>query len=107
MSKRRTIKDQAVAATTDTEGHRRAVRATEPKDVAGHRARPHATETEDVEGHRARPHATEGKDVEGHSFLIDPHSARQVSRDRSAELERAVRDRARQKEARPNKQHQS
>ncbi|MFI5254830.1 MAG: hypothetical protein ACHQ15_05175 [Candidatus Limnocylindrales bacterium] len=79
-------------------------KAPESKDVEGSRMRPKAAE-KDVEGNRLRPKAAE-KDVEGHSFLIDPHSARQVSRDRSAELERAMRDRARQKEARPNKQHQ-
>ena len=66
------------------------------------------TDAKDVEGNRMRPRgkAAETKDVEGHSFLIDPHSARQVSRDRSADLERALRERARAKEARPNKQHQ-
>lgn len=46
------------------------------------------------------------KDVEGHGYMLDPIMARQMSRDRSAELERASRERARQKEARPNKQHQ-
>jgi hypothetical protein len=45
-------------------------------------------------------------DVEGHGYMLDPIMARQLSRDRSAEVERASRDRARQKEARPNKQHQ-
>ena len=38
--------------------------------------------------------------------MLDPIMARQMSRDRSAEVERASRERARQKEARPNKQHQ-
>jgi hypothetical protein len=87
-----------------------ATKASEILDVTGNRMRPRtkATETKDVEGNRMRPRVatSETKDVEGHSFLIDPHSARQVSRDRSADLERAVRERARQKEARPNKQHQ-
>ena len=64
------------------------------------------TDMKDVEGNRMRAKIVETKDVEGHSFLIDPHSARQVSRDRSADLERALRERARAKEARPNKQHQ-
>ena len=49
---------------------------------------------------------TQTDDVEGHGYMLDPIMARQMSRDRSAELERASRDRARQKEARPNKQHQ-
>ena len=49
---------------------------------------------------------TQTEDVEGHGYMLDPIMARQMSRDRSAELERASRDRARQKEARPNKQHQ-
>ena len=83
---------------------------TDAKDVEGNRMRPRgkAIEVNDVEGNRMRPRgkAAETKDVEGHSFLIDPHSARQVSRDRSADLERALRERARAKEARPNKQHQ-
>ena len=50
--------------------------------------------------------AKETQDVEGHNFLIDPHSALALSRARSAEAERTARERARQKEARPNKQHQ-
>jgi hypothetical protein len=45
-------------------------------------------------------------DVEGHGYLLDSITARQMSRDRSTELERVARERARQKEARPNKQHQ-
>jgi hypothetical protein len=49
---------------------------------------------------------TQTEDVEGHGYMLDPIMARQMSRDRSAELERASRERARQKEARPNKQHQ-
>ncbi|MGH2407216.1 MAG: hypothetical protein ACRDF7_03940 [Candidatus Limnocylindrales bacterium] len=97
---------------TDVEGNRMRPRdkAIDLKDVEGNRMRPRdkASEMKDVEGNRMRPRVktAETKDVEGHSFLIDPHSARQVSRDRSAELERAVRERARAKEARPNKQHQ-
>jgi hypothetical protein len=92
MSKRRTSTDKAA----------------DVKDVEGNRLRSHprAADVKDVEGSRLRGRATETKDVEGHSFLIDPHSARQVSRDRSAEVERQARERARQKEARPNKQHQ-
>ncbi len=50
--------------------------------------------------------APQSDDVEGHGYMLDPIMARQLSRDRSAELERASRERARQKEARPNKQHQ-
>ena len=49
---------------------------------------------------------TKSEDVEGHGYMLDPIMARQMSRDRSAELERTSRERARQKEARPNKQHQ-
>lgn len=55
---------------------------------------------------RAEKPADESADVEGHGYLLDPIIARQMSRDRSAEIERAARERARQKEARPNKQHQ-
>ena len=54
----------------------------------------------------AEPKAPQGDDVEGHGYMLDPIMARQLSRDRSAEMERASRERARQKEARPNKQHQ-
>ncbi|HVQ22573.1 MAG TPA: hypothetical protein VMT36_04825 [Candidatus Saccharimonadia bacterium] len=50
--------------------------------------------------------APKSEDVEGHGYMLDPIMARQMSRDRSAEVERASRERARQKEARPNKQHQ-
>ena len=49
---------------------------------------------------------TQTDDVEGHVYMLDPIMARQMTRDRSAEVERASRERARQKEARPNKQHQ-
>ena len=50
--------------------------------------------------------ADEGSDVEGHGYLLDPITARQMTRERTAELERVARERQRQKEARPNKQHQ-
>jgi hypothetical protein len=124
MSRRRTTTDEATETAVETkdveghsrvirateaddvEGHRRNNRATEAEDVEGHRRNNRATEAEDVEGHRRNNRATEAADVEGHSFLTDPHLARQISRDRSSELERAARERARQKEARPNKQHQ-
>ena len=54
----------------------------------------------------AEPPVPQNDDVEGHGYMLDPIMARQLSRDRSAELERTTRERARQKEARPNKQHQ-
>jgi hypothetical protein len=45
-------------------------------------------------------------DVEGQGYLMDPMLARQMTHDRTKDLERSAGERARQKEARPNKQHQ-
>jgi hypothetical protein len=70
---------------------------------AGRTKRPKET---DMAKKPAEQPDTQTEDVEGHGYMLDPIMARQMSRDRSAELERASRDRARQKEARPNKQHQ-
>ena len=39
-------------------------------------------------------------DTEGHSMLLDPSTARHLARARDQEIERAARDRQRQKEAR-------
>jgi hypothetical protein len=39
-------------------------------------------------------------DTEGHSLLVDPASARQLSRARDQDVERQARDRQRQREAR-------
>jgi len=50
--------------------------------------------------------AEEAKDVEGQGYLLDPVLAKQMTRDRQKDLERSTAERARQKEARPNKQHQ-
>jgi hypothetical protein len=109
MPKRRTTTASA-ADTLGAEGARQRPRdkAADTLDVEGARQRPRdkAADTLGAEGARQRPRVVDDKDVDGHSFLIDPHSARQVSRDRSAEVERQARERARQKEARPNKQHQ-
>jgi hypothetical protein len=52
---------------------------------------------------RRTDEATDDSDTEGHAFLVDPISSRQIARDRSAEIERAARERQRQKEARPNR----
>jgi len=46
------------------------------------------------------------KDVEGQGYLLDPVLARQMSSDRQRDVERTMAERSRQKEARPNKQHQ-
>ncbi len=48
----------------------------------------------------------EGQDVEGQGYLLDPVMARQITHDRQKDLERSTAERARQKEARPNKQRQ-
>src|SRR5688500_8471336 len=88
------------------------------QDVEGHRAS-RATETgsdeptdgQDVEGHRARratepgsDEPTDGQDVEGHGLLLDTDYYINRKMGRDAELEREMRERRREKEARPNKQ---
>lgn len=45
----------------------------------------------------------EGEDTEGHMLQLDPNTARNLARARSAEIDRDMRDRQRQKEARPNR----
>ena len=48
--------------------------------------------------------APESEDTEGHLFLPnDPSTARSLAQGRSADLEREMRERQRQKEARPNR----
>jgi len=48
--------------------------------------------------------AQEDEDAEGHMFLPnDPATARSLAQGRSADIERELRDRQRQKEARPNR----
>jgi hypothetical protein len=50
------------------------------------------------------PAAEQAEDTEGHMFLPnDPGTARSLAQGRSAEVERHMRDRQRQKEARPNR----
>ncbi|HET7676803.1 MAG TPA: hypothetical protein VFK38_03050 [Candidatus Limnocylindrales bacterium] len=56
------------------------------------------------EGLTSRPKAAPDDDTEGHAFLLDPTTARQLARERGASLEREARERARRKEARPNRQ---
>ncbi|MDQ3553528.1 MAG: hypothetical protein M3395_03845 [Chloroflexota bacterium] len=41
-----------------------------------------------------------GDDTEGHSLMVDPTTARQLSRAKEQDVDRAARDRQRQKEAR-------
>lgn len=48
----------------------------------------------------------ESQDVEGQGYLLDPVLARQMTHDRQRDMERSTAERARQKEARPNKQRQ-
>lgn len=46
----------------------------------------------------------DGDDAEGHMFLPnDPATARSLAQGRSADIEREMRDRQRQKETRPNR----
>jgi hypothetical protein len=47
----------------------------------------------------------EATDAEGHMFLSDTNASREIAKARSAEVERAARDRRLQKEARPNRQN--
>ena len=47
---------------------------------------------------------SESEDTEGHMFLPnDPSTARSLAQGRSADVEREMRERQRQKEARPNR----
>ncbi len=41
-----------------------------------------------------------GDDTEGHSLMLDPTTARQLARAKEQDVDRAARDRQRQKEAR-------
>ncbi|HUG48915.1 MAG TPA: hypothetical protein VMP67_10955 [Candidatus Limnocylindria bacterium] len=55
-------------------------------------------------GRTGEPATPEEEDTEGHLFLPnDPSTARSLAQGRSAELEREMRERQRQKEARPNR----
>ncbi|MFI5254924.1 MAG: hypothetical protein ACHQ15_05660 [Candidatus Limnocylindrales bacterium] len=45
-------------------------------------------------------------DVEGQGFLLDPTAGRHTIHDRTKDLERSPGERARHKEARPNREHQ-
>jgi hypothetical protein len=49
------------------------------------------------------PKQDEEKDAEGHMFQPDLGTSRHLAKSRSAEIEREMRDRQRQKEARPNR----
>jgi hypothetical protein len=66
---------------------------------------------QDVEGHRANrttetgsEKPTDEQDVEGHGLLLDTDYYINRKMGRDAELEREMRERRREKEARPNKQ---
>ena len=66
---------------------------------------------QDVEGHRANrttetrsDKPADGQDVEGHGLLLDTDYYINRKMGRDAELEREIRERRREKEARPNKQ---
>jgi hypothetical protein len=43
------------------------------------------------------------EDVEGQGYLLDPVLASQMTHDRQRDMEKSTAERARQKEARPNK----
>src|SRR5688572_13742672 len=87
----------------DTEGHKlkqaRELGPDEPRDE------------QDVEGHKAKRATEPGpdepggeQDVEGHGLLLDTDYYINRKMGRDAELEREMRERRREKEARPNKQ---
>ncbi len=66
---------------------------------------------QDVEGHKVNratepgsDEPTDGQDVEGHGLLLDTDYYINRKMGRDAELEREMRERRREKEARPNKQ---
>ena len=52
---------------------------------------------------RAADQPVPDEDTEGHMFQPDIGTSRHLAKSRSAEIEREMRDRQRQKEARPNR----
>jgi hypothetical protein len=87
----------------DTEGHKfKQARDPSPDDPSG---------DQDTEGHKFKqardpsPDDPSGdQDTEGHGLLLDTDYYINRKMGRDAELEREVRERRREKEARPNKQ---
>lgn len=71
------------------------------------RARARATDNElkpDGLARRAADEPKQDEDTEGHMFInMDPGTSRHVAKGRSADIEREMRERQRQKEARPNR----
>jgi hypothetical protein len=59
--------------------------------------------SEDQPTQDGAPVQPEGEDTEGHMLQLDPNTARNLARARSADVDRDLRDRQRQKEARPNR----
>lgn len=59
--------------------------------------------SEDQPTQDGAPVQPEGEDTEGHMLHLDPNTARNLARARSADVDRELRDRQRQKEARPNR----
>lgn len=49
------------------------------------------------------PQQPDGDDAEGHMFLQDPGTSRTLAQQRSADVDRHVKERRREKEARPNR----
>ena len=88
------------------------------QDVEGHRQKQarelgpdEPGDDQDVEGHRQKQARDLGpdepgqdQDVEGHGLLLDTDYYINRKMGRDAELERELRERRREKEARPNKQ---
>lgn len=52
---------------------------------------------------RASDEPKQDEDTEGHMFQLDPSTSRHLAKSRSADIERELRERQRQKEARPNR----
>lgn len=52
---------------------------------------------------RASDEPKQDEDTEGHMFHLDPSTNRHLAKSRSADIERELRERQRQKEARPNR----
>lgn len=77
--------------TEDTEGHGRRMSAQDPQILPDDFARRAATEDP-------------AEDTEGHIFTgMDTNTSRHLAKSRSADIEREMRERQRQKEARPNR----
>lgn len=82
-----------------------AVRQRREPDTEGHAVRQRRIEEEGAVRQRRGVEGDEATEAEGHMFLSDTNASREIAKARSAEAERAARERRLQKEARPNRQN--